>query len=242
MGASVRLQAGWERTRGPAGSPWGCCFGWRTIRSDARRRFAPPSRSSGSGGRTRKRPSPAWESGSPTSRFRSFRPAWWANVSPSRSRMRAPIRYQYLMRAKADFDHRAYLARYRDEHAHFGLATPGKRGYAQLHVDLKFAARRLERGTRRVELRQRLRTPSRIGRGLPRRSRGLPHPARPPWPTKPASSTAKTPSPSPAIAGPGFSFLVTRLTVARFLVGRGVTKKLKPGPALPALSGGRGVR
>ena len=38
----------------------------------------------------------------------------------------APVRYQYLMRANAQFDHRAYLARYRDEHAHFGLATPGK--------------------------------------------------------------------------------------------------------------------
>jgi hypothetical protein len=47
----------------------------------------------------------------------------------------APLRYQYLMRRRADFDHAAYLARYRDIHAEFGLRTPGILGYSQFHVD-----------------------------------------------------------------------------------------------------------
>ena len=50
---------------------------------------------------------------------------------------RAPVRYQYLMRRSGRFDHDAYLARYRDEHSGFGVRTPGKLGYAQLHVDLE---------------------------------------------------------------------------------------------------------
>ena len=47
----------------------------------------------------------------------------------------APVRYQYLMRRRADFSHAAYLAYYRDVHAKFGLRTPGSLGYVQLHVD-----------------------------------------------------------------------------------------------------------
>ncbi len=48
---------------------------------------------------------------------------------------RAPVRYQYLMRRNASFTHAGYLTRYRDIHSRFGLATPGIRGYTQLHVD-----------------------------------------------------------------------------------------------------------
>lgn len=47
----------------------------------------------------------------------------------------APLRYQYLMRRRADFSHEAYLAYYRDVHAQFGLRTPGSLGYVQLHAD-----------------------------------------------------------------------------------------------------------
>jgi len=46
-----------------------------------------------------------------------------------------PVRYQYLMRRNASFSHAAYLARYREIHAQFGLKTPGIRGYVQFHVD-----------------------------------------------------------------------------------------------------------
>ena len=46
-----------------------------------------------------------------------------------------PVRYQYLMRRRHDFDHARYLARYRDVHSKFGLETPGIAGYVQLHVD-----------------------------------------------------------------------------------------------------------
>jgi len=48
---------------------------------------------------------------------------------------RAPVRYQYLMRRRTDFSHEAYLARYRDVHAQFGLRTPGILAYVQVHVD-----------------------------------------------------------------------------------------------------------
>lgn len=48
---------------------------------------------------------------------------------------RSPVRYQYLMRRRADFSHEAYLVRYREVHAQFGLRTPGILGYVQLHVD-----------------------------------------------------------------------------------------------------------
>jgi hypothetical protein len=48
---------------------------------------------------------------------------------------RAPVRYQYLMRRRADFSHAAYLARYLEVHAQLGLRTPGILGYVQLHVD-----------------------------------------------------------------------------------------------------------
>ncbi len=47
----------------------------------------------------------------------------------------APVRYQYLMRRNAAFDHAAYLERYRDVHSAFGAKTPGIEGYVQLHVD-----------------------------------------------------------------------------------------------------------
>jgi len=49
--------------------------------------------------------------------------------------VRAPVRYQYLMRRNAHFSHEAYLKRYREVHADFGLKTPGILGYVQLHVD-----------------------------------------------------------------------------------------------------------
>jgi hypothetical protein len=48
---------------------------------------------------------------------------------------RAPVRYQYLMRRREGFSHESYLRRYREIHSRFGCATPGIRGYVQLHVD-----------------------------------------------------------------------------------------------------------
>jgi len=54
----------------------------------------------------------------------------------------APIRYQYLMRRNSRFSHEAYLERYREIHAQFGLRTPGIVGYVQFHVDPE-ASRRL---------------------------------------------------------------------------------------------------
>ncbi len=53
---------------------------------------------------------------------------------------RAPVRYQYLMRRNAAFTHDAYLTRYRELHAQFGLRTPGILGYVQLHVDPALSA------------------------------------------------------------------------------------------------------
>lgn len=47
-----------------------------------------------------------------------------------------PVRYQYLMRRRADFTHADYLARYESIHSDFGLRTPHIEGYVQLHVDL----------------------------------------------------------------------------------------------------------
>lgn len=58
---------------------------------------------------------------------------------------RAPIRYQYLMRRRSDFDHAAYLKRYREIHYEFGVRTPGIVGYAQLHVDLDASLAAAER-------------------------------------------------------------------------------------------------
>jgi hypothetical protein len=48
---------------------------------------------------------------------------------------RTPVRYQYLMRRNAAHTHEAYLDYYRAKHSRFGVATPGIRGYVQLHVD-----------------------------------------------------------------------------------------------------------
>ena len=48
---------------------------------------------------------------------------------------RAPVRYQYLMRRRDGFSHDSYLRRYSEVHSRFGFATPGIRGYVQLHVD-----------------------------------------------------------------------------------------------------------
>lgn len=48
-----------------------------------------------------------------------------------------PIRLEYLMRRKENYDHASYLKRYRDEHSRFGLATPGAHGYMQFHVNLE---------------------------------------------------------------------------------------------------------
>ena len=45
------------------------------------------------------------------------------------------MRYQYLMRRNASFDHDAYLERYREVHSRFGIETPGILGYVQFHVD-----------------------------------------------------------------------------------------------------------
>jgi hypothetical protein len=58
---------------------------------------------------------------------------------------RAPIRYQYLMRRRSDFDHASYLKRYREIHSEFGVRTPGILGYAQLHVDLDASRAAAER-------------------------------------------------------------------------------------------------
>lgn len=55
---------------------------------------------------------------------------------------RAPVRYQYLMRRSAEFDHVNYLKRYREVHSQFGLKTPGILSYVQFYVDTD-ASRRL---------------------------------------------------------------------------------------------------
>jgi len=47
----------------------------------------------------------------------------------------APLRYQYLMRRNAEFDHAGYIRHYRDVHSRFGIATPAIEGYVQFHVD-----------------------------------------------------------------------------------------------------------
>ena len=39
------------------------------------------------------------------------------------------------MRRNAEHTHESYLDYYRSKHSRFGLATPGIRGYVQLHVD-----------------------------------------------------------------------------------------------------------
>jgi hypothetical protein len=52
----------------------------------------------------------------------------------------APVRYQYLMRRRPDFTHAAYLVRYREGHAPFGVRTPGHLGYVQTHVDPETSA------------------------------------------------------------------------------------------------------
>jgi EthD domain-containing protein len=48
---------------------------------------------------------------------------------------RTPVRYQYLMRRNAAHSHESYLDYYRTKHSRFGIETPGKPGYVQLHVD-----------------------------------------------------------------------------------------------------------
>lgn len=58
----------------------------------------------------------------------------------------APIRMQYLMRARAGIDHAAYQRHYREVHSGFGAKTPGITGYAQFYVDPE-ATRRAGRGT-----------------------------------------------------------------------------------------------
>lgn len=55
---------------------------------------------------------------------------------------RAPVRYQYLMRRNVQFDHAAYLQRYREIHSRFGVETPGILSYVQFYVDAQ-ASRRL---------------------------------------------------------------------------------------------------
>ena len=51
-----------------------------------------------------------------------------------------PIRYWYCMRRREDFSHDDFLARYRDVHSQFGLATTGIDGYTQWHADLEASA------------------------------------------------------------------------------------------------------
>jgi hypothetical protein len=46
-----------------------------------------------------------------------------------------PVRYQYLMRRKIHTSHDAYLDHYIENHAKFGLRTPGIEGYVQFHID-----------------------------------------------------------------------------------------------------------
>jgi hypothetical protein len=48
---------------------------------------------------------------------------------------KSPVRYQYLMRRRASFNHEDYVRYYRDEHSRFGLKTPGIEGYVQFYVD-----------------------------------------------------------------------------------------------------------
>jgi hypothetical protein len=50
-----------------------------------------------------------------------------------------PIRFQYLMRRRADFTHEAYLDRYEKIHSQFGVKQGGVRGYTQFHVDLELS-------------------------------------------------------------------------------------------------------
>ncbi len=57
----------------------------------------------------------------------------------------APVRYQYLMRRNASFDHDAYLKRYREIHSQFGMRVPGIVGYVQFHVDPHASQRLAER-------------------------------------------------------------------------------------------------
>jgi len=56
-------------------------------------------------------------------------------IDPQRSGPPAAVRYQYLMRRRADFTHATYLERYQRVHSRFGMRTPGVTGYVQLHVD-----------------------------------------------------------------------------------------------------------
>jgi hypothetical protein len=46
-----------------------------------------------------------------------------------------PVRYQYLMRRRADWTREDYLRYYREHHSRFGDRTPGIRGYVQVYVD-----------------------------------------------------------------------------------------------------------
>jgi hypothetical protein len=46
-----------------------------------------------------------------------------------------PVRFQYLMRRRADFTHEAYAKRYREIHSTFGMRTKGIEGYVQFHID-----------------------------------------------------------------------------------------------------------
>jgi EthD domain len=46
-----------------------------------------------------------------------------------------PVRYQYLMRRKYGTTREAYFEHYVNNHAKFGLRTPGIEGYVQFHID-----------------------------------------------------------------------------------------------------------
>ena len=46
-----------------------------------------------------------------------------------------PVRFQYLMRRRADYTHEAYAKRYAEVHSDFGIRTRGVEGYVQFHID-----------------------------------------------------------------------------------------------------------
>lgn len=56
-----------------------------------------------------------------------------------------PVRYQYVMRRRADLSHAQYADHYLNKHARFGVSTPGIEGYVQFHVDPEASRRAAEK-------------------------------------------------------------------------------------------------
>jgi hypothetical protein len=50
------------------------------------------------------------------------------------------IRFQYVMRRRADLSHNAFAQHYAEVHSEFGFKTWGTKGYAQFHVDPEASA------------------------------------------------------------------------------------------------------